>query len=90
MILVETKISEKTVHMRYANDADHVYADQWIDFQVPLASLVHPSEREAKAPLGNPDLQFLSEIRRAALHCARDAITAEIQRLANLDGQSGR
>jgi hypothetical protein len=86
MHLVETKIAESTVRMRYADYDDAIQATEWIDFQVKIADLVHPRGRGD--PLGDPDLQFLSEVRLAALRYARDTIGDETQRLQELVGRT--
>jgi hypothetical protein len=81
MKLIETKILETTVRMRYADDADPAKASQWIDFQVPLAELLSPNGR---VELGDPESRYLAEIRLVALRYVRDAIGAETQRLSSL------
>jgi hypothetical protein len=81
MKLIETTVSETTVHMQFADDADHERATEWLDFQVPLAGLVVDAEEN---PLGDPAQRRLATIQRAALHHALIAITAEIARLAVL------
>jgi hypothetical protein len=81
MKLVETKISETAVHMRYADNPDLAKANQWIDFQVPLDALKfldHGGERA----LGNIEERYLGVIRVAALRYAREIIAAETQRLS--------
>jgi hypothetical protein len=59
-------------------------AEYWIDFQVPLDELKHP---QTNNPLGDPEKQFLSEVRLAALRYARDVIGDETQRLSKLAGR---
>ena len=83
MTLIETVVTETTVRMRYADNADASKAMNWIDFQVPIDKPTLPPERE----LDDPELQFLAEIRQAALRYARDVITSETQRLASLAGR---
>lgn len=81
MKLVETKISENAVHMRYADNPDTTKVTQWVDFQVPLADLKyvdHGIERQ----LGKLEDRYFVEIQLAALRYARDAIGAETQRLS--------
>jgi hypothetical protein len=85
MKLVETKISETTVHMRYADNPDSATATAWIDFQVPLTELKHPQNRQNQ--LGDPELQYLAEVRLAALRYARDVVGGETQRLSGLAGR---
>jgi hypothetical protein len=82
MKLVETKISETAVHMRYADNPDSAKATAWIDFQVPIADLVVPNSPES--PLGELESHYLAVIRQAALRHAREIIGAETQRLARL------
>jgi hypothetical protein len=86
MKLIETTVSATTVRMRYADDADSENPGEWLEFEVKLASLVNPSD--TKQPLGDPELQFLAEVRRAALRYVRDAIGEETQRLAGLANQN--
>ena len=81
MKLIETTVSETTVHMQFADDADPERASEWLDFQVPLAGLVADAEEN---PLGDPAERRLATIQRAALHHVQVAITAEIARLAIL------
>ncbi len=83
MKLIETTITESTVHMRYADNADATKAKHWIDFQVPLDKLTLPPER----PLGDPELQFLAEVRLAALRYVREVTFSENQRLSGLAGR---
>jgi hypothetical protein len=80
MKLIATTITETAVHMRYADNADAAKAKTWIDFQVPLEQLTLPPER----PLEDPELQYLAEVRLAALRYAREVIFAENQRLSSL------
>jgi hypothetical protein len=82
MKLIETAITETAVYMRYADDADPEKAEQWIDFQVPLEKL-----ELVDRPLGDPELQFLAEVRQPALRYVRETVAAETQRLANLAGR---
>ena len=79
-----TTVSEKTVRMRLANEADPTQADSWFEFEVPLELLAHPNGRQ---PLGDPELQFHSEIRLAALRFVRDVIGEETRRLSELAGR---
>ena len=76
-----TTVSEKTVRMRFANEADPTQADSWFEFEAPLELLKHPNGR---SDLGDPELQFLSEIRLAALRYVRDVIGDETRRLSEL------
>jgi len=39
MTLIETVVTETTVRMRYADNADASKAMNWIDFQVPIDKL---------------------------------------------------
>jgi hypothetical protein len=90
MRLVETTIANATVRMRYADHEDLAHATEWIDFRVKIADLAHPRAREVGEGLGDPDLQFLLEIRLAALRYARDTIGDETQRLQELAGHTRR
>ena len=84
MKLIETKISETAVHMRYADNPENAKATAWIDFQVPIAQLIAFDQR---TPLGEVEERYLAETRLAALRYVRELITAETQRLANLAGR---
>jgi hypothetical protein len=81
MKLIETIVSETSVRMRYADDADPAKAIEWVDFQVSLSELLSPN---GQAKLGDPESRFLAEIRLAALRYVRDAIGGETQRLSSL------
>ena len=81
MKLVETKISETAVHMRYADNTDSAQATEWIDFQVPIAGLIAFDQR---TPLGNVEERHLAETHLAALRHVRELIGAEAQRLSRL------
>lgn len=81
MKLTETSVTETAIRMRFADDVDPAKATQWLDFQVPLAGLLHPNNQ---VELVQPDLQFLGEVRRAALAYARGIIADETQRIAAL------
>ena len=81
MKLIETTVSETSVHMQLGDDADPERASEWLEFEVPLAGLVVDAE---KNPLGGPEERPLAIIQRAALHHAQGAISAEIARLAVL------
>jgi hypothetical protein len=82
---IETTITKTNVHLRYADNTDPTKVVELMDFQFLLASLKQPNG--GGTTLGDPELQYLLEIRAAVLLHARDAINAEIQRLR---GQKGR
>lgn len=84
MKLIETVVTETAVRMRYADRPQDATA--WIDFQVPLAELVHPAQ--TSVPLGDPERQLLAEVRLAALRHVRDVIGGETQRLQELRGRT--
>jgi len=81
MKLIETKISETSIRMRYADDADPVKASQWIDFQIPIADLEGPDKQN---PLGDIECRYLAELRLVALRNVRDVIGDETRRLSGL------
>jgi hypothetical protein len=83
MNLVETTIGESLVHLRFADDPNQSLF--WIDIQVPLSELKSPNEQDQ--PLTNLDMQYLAEVRLAALQYARAIIGAETQRLSALVGR---
>lgn len=78
MKLIETTISDTSVHMRIADNSDPAKAKQWIDFQVPLDALLDP-EASQEIPLGPASKRHLRSIRAAALRHARGLIVDEIQ-----------
>jgi hypothetical protein len=81
---VGTTIFDYAVWMRYADSPNSDEATEWIEFQVPLESLTHPGR--PGQPLGEPDRQFVGDLRLAALGYARDAIDEEIRRLQEIAG----
>lgn len=85
MKLIETIVSETTVRMRYANNADPAKATQWFDFQFLTAEL--QTEAEGNSPIGDPESRYVGEVRRAALRRARALIDPEMKRLADLAGR---
>jgi hypothetical protein len=86
--LIETKILQDAIQMRYADHLDPQKVSEWIEFRVRLADLPHPIQqgRETRL-LGDPDDQFVSEVRLAALRRVRDVVSEENQRLLNLIGR---
>jgi hypothetical protein len=90
MKLLKTEIYPDAIQMRYADNPDPTQAAEWCEFRVSIKDLPHPRVQGQPEPLGDPDLQFLSEVRQAALHRVRDVIAAEIQRLASLAGRTNR
>jgi hypothetical protein len=86
MKLVETTVTATSVRMRFADDMDPAKATIWIDFQVPLSELRHPTNEQKS--LGDPELQFLAEVRLAALRFVRGTIAGETQRLAELHSRT--
>jgi hypothetical protein len=83
---IETKISETSIRIRYANEPRPEAATEWLEFEVPLAplGLPTPSGDAALGSLGSLHTQFLSAIQLAALQYVRDAIGEETQRLEGL------
>ncbi len=84
MKLIETTVSETTVRMRYADNADAAKATQWVDIQVPIAGLV----RGSGTPLSDPSGLKLSITQATVLHAVQDLIGVEMSRLANLANRS--
>ncbi len=84
--LIETTVSEAAIRLRYADAADTEKATSWIDIRVPVESLRYDASG-GNGPLGDLDLQFLSEIRLAALRRVRAVVGDEIQRLVALAGR---
>jgi hypothetical protein len=58
MKLVETTITENSVHVRLADDADPAKAVRWVDCRMPIDELV----RDSGTSLPNPDLLQLAAI----------------------------
>ena len=81
MKLVETRISEKFVYMRYADNPDTTKATQWVDFQVPIAAL-KVADQNGEYPLGEIEKRHLGSIRGAAARYAREILAEETQRLS--------
>lgn len=88
MKLVETKISETAIHIRYADNPDSAKSTVWFDFQAPLKDLKIPDGGQ-EHPLGDPEARYLGSIRLAALRYVRDVIGEETQRLARLRDRIG-
>jgi hypothetical protein len=78
---VETRISETTVRMRYADDPDPVKVTHWLDFRVALNDLQVPDQNGMHA-LGDLERRYLASIRLGALRYARGVIDDEIRALA--------
>jgi hypothetical protein len=85
MKLVETKISEIAVHMRYADNPDSAKATTWVDFQVPIAGLRDGVEHR-QSPLDQLEKRFLGSIQEAALLYVQDVIAKEIRATATRRG----
>ena len=83
MKLVATTVSETSLRMRYADNADAQLSTEWIEFRLKISDLRRPSD----TPIANPELLPLAELHRAALQHARDVLDSEIQRLRELEGR---
>ena len=81
LILVETKMLPKAVHMRFADNPDAAKAEYWIDFQVPLEGLKLPSQ-SGERPLGEIEKRYVRSVRLAAIRYARELLSEESQDLA--------
>lgn len=77
MKLVETAITETSVRMRIADDADRLKAQSWIECQLQRSALKRGSGTPAVGLDGWP----LPTVRQVILENVRDAIDAEIARL---------
>jgi hypothetical protein len=84
MKLIETTVSDTTVRVRFADNADTAKATQWIDLQVPVADLKHGS----RTPLPNPETLVLGASQVAVLRFVRDLADAEISRLVSRQNRS--
>jgi hypothetical protein len=87
MFLVETKVLEDAVQLRYADSFDPALATEWAEFRVKLSELTHPIVQGTPRPLGDPTENFVGEVQLAALRRLRDVIGAETQRLSALIGR---
>jgi hypothetical protein len=81
MKLIETTVSETTVHMQLADDNDPEKAAEWLELEMPVSKL---KMADGQTPMGDPTTKRLVTIQLATLHVAQDAIGEEIQRLSNL------
>jgi hypothetical protein len=81
MKVIETTVSETTVHMQLADDPDLEKAAAWIEFEVPLEPLMIDNLNK----LGRPGRRVLAVIQVAALHHARTAINDQIHALSTRD-----
>jgi hypothetical protein len=81
LTLVETTISAATIRMRFADQADAAKATEWIDYQVKLEDLKHASGTKIPSPMEH---HFLGVLQAAAIRHVREAVSVEIQHLANL------
>lgn len=77
MNLIETTISEKSVRMRYANNADPIEATEWIEIQVPISGL----KTNADNTVDDPQTKRLAIIQRAALRYVQEILSGESQGL---------
>jgi hypothetical protein len=84
MKLIETTVSETTVRMQYADNADPEKATQWIDLQFRMADLKHGSG----TPLPPVAPLKLAAIQAAALTRAQELIGEEMGRLLALVRQT--
>lgn len=86
MKLVETSIGGAFVRLRFADDPNRDQSSSWIDIQVPLSDL----KNQKNERLTDLDMQYLGEVRLAALQYARAIIGAENQRLSGLAGRNSQ
>jgi hypothetical protein len=77
MKLIETVITETSVRIRLADDADRLKAQSWIDCQLPRAAL----QRLSGTPVAALDAWSLPIVRQVILENVRAAVDAEIARL---------
>ncbi len=80
MKLVETTVTETTIRLLLADNPDPALTASWIECQLPMASL----KLGSGTAIGDPNIRRLALVHQAALHEARNAITAEIRRLEGL------
>ena len=77
MKLIETTISETTVRMRYADDADPAKATEWVDFQAKNQDLKLPNGTTLTKPEPHP----FAALKLAALRHVLGVVDAEIARI---------
>lgn len=77
MKIVETILTDASVRVRIADDADCLKAQSWIDCQLARSGL----RRLSGTPVANLDDLALPIVRQVILENARAAIDAEIARL---------
>ena len=69
MKIVETRVTEASIHMWLANDPELHNATEWLEVELPLESL-EVSDRHS-----------LADARRAALTVVRNVVDRELDRL---------
>jgi hypothetical protein len=78
LTLIETTVSETTVRLRYADDANS--PTEWLDFQVKNQALKMPSG----TAMTDRDIHALGAVKLAALRHVLAVTDAEIARIRDL------
>ena len=81
---VETTITETSIRMRLANNADDMHVTEWIELFIPTTAQLSLPAVNGDIPLGPLHTRQLGAIQLAVLRYVRDAIGEETQRLASL------
>jgi hypothetical protein len=84
--LVATTVSDTAVHIRLADAINPDHVVEWIDIQSSIQTMT-VADQNGEHPLAPLGKRMLATIQISALRHARDAISAEIQRLSNLGGR---
>jgi hypothetical protein len=78
--LIQTTISETSISMRYADDADTAMAQEWIEFKVKISEL----RSESGTPIFDTRSPPLGGLQRAALLRVREELSHEIPPLPTI------
>jgi hypothetical protein len=81
---VDTGISGTAVHLRYADTTDPLKAAEWVDIRVLHGDLKLPSGMV----MTGVESHYVSAVKLAALRHALGVVTAEIERLRDLQGRN--
>jgi hypothetical protein len=75
MKIVKTEVTETHVVMLIADSQERDAATSYIEVKVPISELRQPGNYPQPPELGDPNLSYLLETRRAVLLYTRAAIT---------------
>jgi hypothetical protein len=77
MKLVETAVTESAVRIRFADDADRLRAQSWIECQIQRSDLKHLNG----TPVQNLESLSFPMVQQVMLENAQAILAAEIERL---------